>query len=113
VEKADEGSITLSALSTLIRIDRKTGFKKGDPVHISLRPEYIRINPKTNMGCEIQGKMEQEQYLGSYGLFYVAVEEVILFVELHDITEKDIQSLPKEGEAVTLGFRPEDCILMQ
>ena len=86
--------------------------KKGDRVYISLRPEYIRINPKTKMGCEIRGKMEQEQYLGSYGLFYVAVKEVILFVEIHDITEKDIQSLPKEGDAVTLGFHPEDCILI-
>jgi iron(III) transport system ATP-binding protein len=112
VEKADERSVTLSALGTLIHIDRKTGLKKGDRVYISLRPEYIRINPKTKMGCEIQGKMEQEQYLGSYGLFYVAVKEVILFVEIHDITEKDIQSLPKEGDAVTLGFHPEDCILI-
>jgi iron(III) transport system ATP-binding protein len=114
VEEADKESVTVSALGTLIRIERKPGaLKKGDRIHISLRPEYIRINPRTSMGCEIRGKMAQVQYLGSYGLFYVAVKEVILFVEVHDITEKDIQSLPKEGDAITLGFHPEDCILIQ
>lgn len=113
VEKVQDKSIQIHALGTSIQIDPGIECKKGDRVFLSIRPEYIRINPREKMPCELRGKMQQKQYLGSYGRFYVLVQDFPLLVEMHDITEKDIHLLPKEDDRVTVGFNPQDCIVVK
>jgi len=113
VEKVDSQGTHILALGKSIPLVQGTGLKEGEQVFISIRPEYLRINPKEKMSNEFKGKMQRIQYLGSYGLFYVLVQETTIFVEIHDITERDIASLPKDGDGVTLGFSTEDCILIK
>jgi iron(III) transport system ATP-binding protein len=113
VERIAGEGLDIQALGTTIHIGRKKEGRKGEQIFVSLRPEYIKINPQEKMPVQIRGKMQQIQYLGSYGLFYVSVQDSTLFVEIHDITERDIASLPKEGDQVTLGFDPQDCILIK
>jgi len=113
VESLDEAGIRIGAVGTFIEMSGRSEYKKGDKVFLSVRPEYIRINPKEKMQNELQGKVEQRQYLGSYGRFYVSVQGIPILVERHDITENDVGILPKEGDAVTLGFSSKDCLLVK
>ena len=112
-ESVGEGDTRIGTLGTLIEIEARSECKKGDKVFLSIRPEYIKINPKEKMQNELQGRVEQRQYLGSYGRFYVSVQGVPILVEVHDITENDVGILPKEGDTVTLGFSSRDCFLVK
>lgn len=112
-ESVDEKVMSIGALGTSIEIDGRSECKKGDKVFLSIRPEYIKINPKGKMQNELKGKVEQRQYLGSYGRFYVSVQEITILVEMHDITKNDVGILPKEGDTVTLGFSSRDCFLVK
>ncbi|MBA7713421.1 Maltose/maltodextrin import ATP-binding protein MalK [subsurface metagenome] len=113
VESVDQKGANLSALGALIRIDKESEFRKGDKAFLSIRPEYIKINPNEKMQNELQGKIQQKQYIGSYGRFYVSVKDVNILVEMHDIREDDIKFLPKEGDSISLGFTSKDCFLVK
>lgn len=113
VESVTEQSCKVTALGTSFQIKGTHECRKGDRVFLSIRPEYIRINPKEKKQYELQGRMQQKQYLGSYGRFYVVVRDIPILVEIHDITEKEVNFLPKEGDKVTLGFNGEDFILVK
>jgi iron(III) transport system ATP-binding protein len=112
-ESVDEKRTRIGGLGTLIEIDGRSECKKGDKVFLSIRPEYIKMNPKGKMQNELKGKVEQRQYLGSYGRFYVSIQGTTILVEMHDITKNDVGILPKEGETVTLGFSSRDCFLVK
>jgi len=112
-ESVDEKRTRIGGLGTLIEIDGRSTCKKGDKVFLSIRPEYIKMNPKGKIQNEIKGKVEQRQYLGSYGRFYVSVQGTAILVEMHDITKNDVGILPKEGDTVTLGFSSKDCFLVK
>lgn len=113
VQTSDPRGTQVIALGTSIHFDQKTEMKEGEQVFISIRPEYVRLNPQGKMPYQFQGRIQHAQYLGSSGLFYTSVQDVPLFVEIHDITERDLLFLPKEGDWVTLGFKPQDCILIR
>ncbi len=112
-ESVDEKGTRLDVLGTMIEVAGRSEFKKGDKVFLSIRPEYIKMNPQEKMQNKVQGKVEQRQYLGSYGRFYVSVQGTAILVEMHDITENDVGILPKEGETVNLGFSSRDCFLVK
>ncbi|NIS59903.1 MAG: ATP-binding cassette domain-containing protein [Proteobacteria bacterium] len=112
-KNVDEKGTRIDALGTMIEIAGRSECKKGDKVFLSIRPEYIKINPKDQMENELQGKVEQRQYLGSYGRFYVSVQGNAILVERHDISENDVGILPKEGDTVRLGFHSRDCLLVK
>jgi len=112
-ESVDEKGTHIRALGTRIEIGGRSEFKKGERVFLSIRPEYIRVNPREKMQNELRGRIEQRQYLGSYGRFYVSVQGVPVLVERHDITENDVGILPEEGDDVILGFDSRDCLLFR
>jgi len=112
-ESVDEKRTRIGGLGALIEIDGRSECKKGDKVFLSIRPEYIKMNPKEKMQNEIKGNVEQMQYLGSYSRFYVSVQGTAILVEMHDITKKDVGILPKEGDTVALGFSSRDCFLVK
>jgi iron(III) transport system ATP-binding protein len=113
VENVDEKSTSLKALDKSIKMEKETEYKKGDKVFLSIRPEYIKINPKSEALNILKGKIEQKQYIGSYGRFYISVKGHSILVEMHDITEDDLDLLPKEGDSITLGFSSKDCVLVK
>jgi ABC-type Fe3+/spermidine/putrescine transport system ATPase subunit len=112
-ESASEGGTRIGALGTFIEIEARSECKKGDKVFLSIRPEYIKMNPKEKMQNELEGRVEQRQYLGSYGRFYISVQGTAILVERHDITENDVGILPREGDTVSLGFSSRDCFLIK
>jgi iron(III) transport system ATP-binding protein len=112
-ESVGEKSTHIRALGTRIEIGGRSAVKKGERVFLSIRPEYIKVNPREKMQNEVRGKIEQRQYLGSYGRFYVSVQGVPVLVERHDITENDVGILPEEGDDVILGFDSRDCLLFR
>lgn len=112
-ESVGEKSTHIRALGTRIEIGGRSAVKKGEGVFLSIRPEYIKVNPREKMQNEVRGKIEQRQYLGSYGRFYVSVQGVPVLVERHDITENDVGILPEEGDDVILGFDSRDCLLFR
>jgi iron(III) transport system ATP-binding protein len=89
-ESVGDKSTHIRALGTRIEIGGRSAVKKGERVFLSIRPEYIKVNPREKMQNEVRGKIEQRQYLGSYGRFYVSVQGVPVLVERHDITENDV-----------------------
>ncbi len=104
VERFDVGTAYVRGLGALLEIACDTEIDQGETALVSVRPEFVRLNPQVNMPNQLQGEVVQSQYLGSFGRLYVAVGETIFLVEQHDLTRQDALSMPQAGDAVTLGF---------
>ncbi len=110
VQKVDEKFMYINALGNIIKNDRKAEYEKGDKLFISIRPEYIKINPDKELDNVFDGVVEQKQYLGSFCKYYIATADTQISVEVHGITKNDVDHLPREGEPVNLGFQSKDCL---
>ncbi len=110
VDRVEGGQAYVKALGTEIRINYEQGYEKGTQIHLSIRPEYIRVNPEDKMDNSFEGKVIQRQYLGSHCNYLVSVGDTKINVETHGITDGDIITMPGEGEPLSMGFYSKDCL---
>ncbi|MBW1999330.1 MAG: ABC transporter ATP-binding protein [Deltaproteobacteria bacterium] len=113
IESSDEKSVRVRALGTLINANNGEKFNKGDEVILSIRPEYMKVNPREEFENELEGTVEQRQYVGSSCRYILRVGGKGIIVDTHGITRADLKALPDEGDKVKLGFRAEDCDLFK
>lgn len=113
IESSDNNAIAVKALGTSILTSKREGFKQGDEVILSIRPEYVKVNPREQFENELEGSVDQRQYVGSSCRYLVLVGNKSIIVDTHGITRADLKALPDEGDKVKLGFRAEDCDLFK
>jgi len=112
IEASDDNAVKVKALGTLINAGIKEGFNQGEVI-LSIRPEYMKVNPRDGFENEFKGTVEQRQYVGSSCRYLVLVGGKSIIVDTHGITRADLKDLPDEGDEAKLGFRAEDCDLFK
>ena len=81
------------------------GFKTGETVHLSVRPEKIYfLDEVGNMECSVSGVVEEVMYLGDVTKYYVRLgEQEVLTVKQHN--REGIRQRSR-GEQVSMGWSP-------
>ena len=88
-----------------IPVLQEAGFKAGDVVHLSVRPEKIYfLDEVGNMDCRVSGVVEEVIYMGDVTKYYVRLgEQEVLTVKQHN--REGIRQRSK-GERVSMGWSP-------
>ncbi len=109
VVKAILGSEVIIALNGAHEIagPALASLKAGDKVTVIVRAQKILVGPPTDAANSILGRILATAYLGGTAS-YVIESGPLRFTAINPIAGK----VYREGEAVTMNFGPEDCVLL-
>ena len=85
------------------------GFEAGEDIHISVRPEYIKVGGDGAEGFDLEGKIKDYIYMGTF---------VKTSVDLKDNTEIKYSRFEKddnfkEGDSVNIYWNPEKAVAIK
>jgi putative spermidine/putrescine transport system ATP-binding protein len=94
----------------LIRLPAQlTSSKPGDAVSIMLRPELLRFGRDDARHNALPGAVQQVTFLGSVVRTHVTIDEQVIAVDQLNHPKMSPFSV---GEAVTVSFAPEACVVV-
>lgn len=85
------------------------GARAGDAVMLALRPELLKLNRRDGMDNQLEGAVETIAFLGSIVRIQVRVHDAL--IALDEFNNPNLQ-LPSIGDAVTLSFPREACLIL-
>jgi len=92
----------------IIRASDKS-FRIGDRVVVALRPEYVKINAKGNVGLNrLHGRVERTKFVGWFTRVEVRLDNGDLIVVEEPMSNGHDFEV---GEDLTLTFRPSDALI--
>jgi len=88
---------------------RKKLFRIGEMVVVALRPEYVKIDARGNIGLNrLHGRVERTRFVGWFTRVEVQLDNGDLIIAEEPMSNgRDFEV----GETVTLMFRPDDALI--
>lgn len=86
-----------------------TGFKIGESIHVSIRPEYLELSTKPIEGFNLKGNIQDFIYMGTV---------VKTSIELKDMKEIKYSRFEKdddfkEGDYINIGWNPDRAVAIK
>jgi putative spermidine/putrescine transport system ATP-binding protein len=108
IEDAGKGTLKVDGQSVHAAAPITQG-GNGDTVSLALRPEILSLQESAPQQNQLKGAIENITFLGSIVRIQVKVEKSKLFF---DTFNNPHLVLPKIGDAVTVYFSPEACLIL-
>ena len=108
VKRVHDGIIDVETSAGTMKVNGN-GFEVGEDIHISVRPEYIKVGVDSVEGFNLKGKIKDYIYMGTF---------VKTSVDLKDNTEIKYFSFEKddnfkEGDSVNIYWNPEKAVAIK
>ena len=108
VKDVHNGIIDVETSAGTMKV-KGNGFEAGEDIHISVRPEYIKVGGDGAEGFDLEGKIKDYIYMGTF---------VKTSVDLKDNTEIKYSRFEKddnfkEGDSVNIYWNPEKAVAIK
>lgn len=108
VKEAHDGIINVETSAGTMKV-KGYGFEAGEDIHVSIRPEYIKVSVDYAEGFSLRGKVKDNIYMGTF---------VKTSVDLKDKTEIKYSRIEKEeefteGDFVNIYWNPERAVAIK
>jgi putative spermidine/putrescine transport system ATP-binding protein len=88
-----------------------TGSKNGDTVTVALRPEIVSVGPGADGANRLQGTIDDVSFLGAIARIRISVDGLDTRISIDTFNNPHL-TLPTHGEAITVSFPPEACLVL-
>lgn len=109
VVEAGQGTASIRLFDRVIPVKLSQKVRTGVQIFLSVRPEYITVNPDRDMEVRLHGVVAQKHYLGPYCKFIIRAHGYEIIAEKRGITFEQTGQLPNEGDEIMLGFSMADA----